>query len=465
MAIKRKIIIFVLAVLASLAVPVFVTADTYWTGKDASGTMYDKFMVTAEGIAKVDDPGAVYRLTDIGSYSAHITTGSDFIGQKIETAFYWFNKSRIAYVKFFKVTPGQEISFVFSDNQYVYCAEFDSQYSMVCNGTWMGTGDVCTLTDKAEWIMVVFRQDNGDISDAGGIDTMISSDDIADSELNYVLFKPFLYTFKSMGGSIKGSAADYIAERIGVEEFTLPTPVREGYSFGGWKAESGKIYSGTLLCEYDADIFRNTTFSAVWNPILVSQVTLDKSYVITEQNSSDTIKITAQTAPLDALDKTISWSSSDSSIAAVDSFGRITPKNTGIAVITATAAGGASASCTVYVMGFEVEVPAYCSINEPYEITVKVYNNGTEGMSGRKRVLVDTDPGLWVYRVGDETTRYSVVAEASANYGSGYQPIQKQQYLIDTAVTTKLFYRLMPEETISKAGDYCGSIEFSVTVL
>lgn len=462
---KKIITGLLLAVVLGLLVPVLVTASDVWMGTNVSSTMYDKFNVATDRITRIDNPGSSYRVKDIDNYSAYITTASDFLGQTIDKAFYWFNKSRLAYVKFFKVTPGQNISFVFSDNQYVYCAEFDSNFNMVSVGHWMDTGDVCTLSDSAEWMMIIFRKVNGDVAAGGGTDTVITAQEISGSNLNYVLFKPFEYTFKLNGGNISGNSSNTSMKRLGVEKVTLPTPTRAGYTFGGWKSESGAIYSGKLESVYVTDIFRNTTFTAIWNPVIASKVSLDRSYLIMEQRADDHTTLKASIMPADTLDKTISWSSSDTSVATVDASGKVTAQNTGTAVIKATAVGGASATCQVYVMGFEVKVPSYCAINKSYEISVNVYNNGTEGMSGRKRILVETDTDIQVVRVGDERTKYEVVAEASAVYGQGYKPIEKQQYLINTAASTKMYYRLTPKKDITKAGDYSGNVTFSVSLI
>ena len=60
----------------------------------------------------------------------------------------------------------------------------------------------------------------------------------------------------------------------------------------------------------------------------------------------DTLKLTAVPIPSDATEKTVSWSSKDSSIASIDKDGNITAKKAGETTITATI-GGVSATCTV----------------------------------------------------------------------------------------------------------------------
>ena len=68
-----------------------------------------------------------------------------------------------------------------------------------------------------------------------------------------------------------------------------------------------------------------------------------------ELDKGEMFTLTATVMPEDAADKSISWSSSNNSIATVDENGTITAINTGEAIITVTASNGVSASCTVNV--------------------------------------------------------------------------------------------------------------------
>lgn len=64
----------------------------------------------------------------------------------------------------------------------------------------------------------------------------------------------------------------------------------------------------------------------------------------------DSFVITPTVTPVDAADKSVTWSSSDSSIAKVDSTGKVTALKAGTATITATTNdGGYKATCTVTV--------------------------------------------------------------------------------------------------------------------
>lgn len=78
-------------------------------------------------------------------------------------------------------------------------------------------------------------------------------------------------------------------------------------------------------------------------------ITLDKTTVVLPKGKDDTL--TATIYPQDTSDKAVEWSSSDESIATVDSSGKVTGIKVGSAVITAkTHNGGYTAHCTVNVV-------------------------------------------------------------------------------------------------------------------
>ena len=243
----------------------------------------------------------------------------------------------------------------------------------------------------------------------------------------------------------------------------LDTPSRPGYKFAGWKADSGKIYRNYLPAEYDKGIFKDTTFTAQWTEITAADISLDKEYAIMEQNCGDTLKLTAKISPSDALDKRITWTSSNPETASVDADGLVTAGVTGEAVITAVA-GNAKTECHIYVMGFEVSVPASCEINKKYPIKVNVYNNGMDGMAGRKRVIVDTEQNVSVTRVGDEAVRYNVSAEVSKTGNGNFLKLAEGSYLADTTDSATIYYRLVPDDDINRPGDYKGNVNFSVLI-
>lgn len=81
----------------------------------------------------------------------------------------------------------------------------------------------------------------------------------------------------------------------------------------------------------------------------VTSVTLNKSALSLEVGKTG--QLSATVLPNSATNKSVSWSSNNEAVATVSSKGIVTAKKAGTAVITATAANGKSASCTVTVTG------------------------------------------------------------------------------------------------------------------
>lgn len=463
----EKFKIVVISIVILITVPLQIKAASIWTGNGVYNSSLQgiRWEVDSNSIAKVNDISRVYEINDISSYSAYVTNIESFVGLNIRYSFYWYNRSRLAYVKLIKVNPGQEISFLFSEERYVYCAEFDKNFTMVHYGDWMTTGDKLTLSDTTEWIFTVFRNPYGSLENGAGNDVDIYVSDIDSLELKYIVFEPFIYTFNLNGGSYNNSTNSIKKERLGVSKMNLPIPTKKGYTFSGWKAADGKIYKSVIPVEYNKTLFADTTLEAVWTEIKPDKVVLDKEAVILEQNGQDTDKIKATVYPDTAYNKKITWYSSDTKVASVDSNGNVTAIKTGKAVITAETVNGLKASCIVYVMGFEISIPSYCSLEESYEIKVNIKNNGTKGMTGRKRVLLETSEKIRLVRIGDEKTTYDVVAEASPEYNGTFKDVNEGEYLVDTMDTVSVYYRLMPQQEIKKAGDYEGNVTFTVSVL
>ena len=88
----------------------------------------------------------------------------------------------------------------------------------------------------------------------------------------------------------------------------------------------------------------------VKSDVKVEKISLSPSTLTLDKNS--TYKLTYTISPSNAENKGVTWKSSDSSVARVDSTGRVTAVSVGKATITVTTAdGGKTASCTVTVKG------------------------------------------------------------------------------------------------------------------
>ncbi len=101
--------------------------------------------------------------------------------------------------------------------------------------------------------------------------------------------------------------------------------------------------------------FTTATFIPENSDVAVNGVTLNKSSATLEIGG--TITLTATVSPSDATNKSVTWTSSNSSVAKV-SGGTVTALSVGTATITVTTAdGGYKAQCVVTVEAEEVEVP------------------------------------------------------------------------------------------------------------
>ena len=73
--------------------------------------------------------------------------------------------------------------------------------------------------------------------------------------------------------------------------------------------------------------------------------------ILLEKGESETVTLKAQIFPTDATNKTVTWTSSDSGVATVNSQGKVTAVKAGEATITARSNNGQTATCTVIVRG------------------------------------------------------------------------------------------------------------------
>lgn len=138
-------------------------------------------------------------------------------------------------------------------------------------------------------------------------------------------------------------------------------------SFSGHAVDASTMLYFSMRSEYYGSTYwASMTASALYNngnnvtvtfgakPTFATGISLNKTSTSIQRGSTETL--TATVTPNNATDRTVTWTSSNPSVATVNSSGVVTAVNVGNATITATTNDGTnlSASCTVTVYWFAV---------------------------------------------------------------------------------------------------------------
>lgn len=162
----------------------------------------------------------------------------------------------------------------------------------------------------------------------------------------YAVWNPVKYPiyFNANGGT----GAPDTQYQTHFEYLTLSSvvPKKAGYTFKGWST----TLNGTVAYQPGGQFGENrsVTLYAVWAVIPVTSITLNQTSASLKKG--ETLTLTATVAPSDAANKSVTWSSGNTSVATVSTSGVVTAVGEGTAVITVkTADGGKTATCTVAV--------------------------------------------------------------------------------------------------------------------
>lgn len=135
-------------------------------------------------------------------------------------------------------------------------------------------------------------------------------------------------------------------------QFTLPDIERQDGCIILWKEKTtGKTYEPKITIAIESDM----TFVVSVEKIKVSKITLDST--VETITVGDGVALAESVEPSNAYDISVTWTSSNPSVASVDQNGQVTGLAAGVTVITVTAndGSGKSASCTVTVVEGEPE--------------------------------------------------------------------------------------------------------------
>ncbi len=188
--------------------------------------------------------------------------------------------------------------------------------------------------------------------------------------------------------------------------------------------------------------------------VAVESVTLDKSSL--ELNEGETATLTATVKPDNASDKTVTWSSSKTSVATVDANGKVTAVAEGTATITAKA-GNKSATCSVTVTKNVVAVESITLDKSSLELnegetatlvaTVKPDNatNKTVTWSSSRTSVATVDANGKVTAVAEGTA--TITAQAGDKTATCTVTVKKNVVAVESVTIDKSSLELTEGET------------------
>ena len=224
--------------------------------------------------------------------------------------------------------------------------------------------------------------------------------------LEFAKAKTYTITYNANGGT--GAPAAQTKTQGVPLTLSSTVPTRSGYTFLGW-AESQSATAAQYQPSGSFTKDANTTLYAVWksNVVSVTGVTLNKTSLTLNKGASETL--TATVSPSNATNKSVTWSSSNTSVATVDSNGKVTAVSAGTATVTVkTNDGGKTATCAVTV--------------KPKTYTITYDANGGTGAPAAQTKTQDVT--LTISSIVPTRTGYTFLgwAESSTATTAQYQP-------------------------------------------
>ena len=142
------------------------------------------------------------------------------------------------------------------------------------------------------------------------------------------------------------------------------------------------VGAGSATITATTNYWTTATCQVTVNPMLATSISLNQTSMYLPIGSSQ--NLTATVLPASASDKTVTWTSSEESVATVDANGHVTGVATGLATITATTNDGSnlSASCAVTVTQVTAssilldKTELEMNIGETYKLTATVLPSG-----------------------------------------------------------------------------------------
>ena len=216
--------------------------------------------------------------------------------------------------------------------------------------------------------------------------------------------------------------------------------------------QPGNYYATVMYFDWDNGWTYNSSYFKAMTVkddiVLVEKITLSQTSATLSPES--TLQLTATVLPSNATNKTVSWTTSSSTVATVSSSGLITAKAAGTATITcaATDGSGVKATCTVTVTGPQPDPyiqsvvcnnpdPANIPISEKVSISATFWNDGASGnvytwpvlctLKGSNndidKIIVDGDLSVDYFKASANTTVNYELAVDTIQPGTYYATV------------------------------------------
>ena len=235
--------------------------------------------------------------------------------------------------------------------------------------------------------------------------------------------------------SDENKTATYAQEVENNEEFTLNpnTFVKEGYKFKEWNTKadgSGTTYTDEQVLNLDKDL----VLYAQWEkePTPITNISLNETEISLTVGQDDTKVLKATLEPSNTTqDTTVTWSSSDTSVAKVNQSGKVTAVAKGEAVITATTSNGKKATCAVTVKG---KTGWVTENSATYYYDDEVMQKGITEIDGNKYLLGITSGKLYTSGLATITSGSQAGTYYTNSQGiiqTGQQSINGETYYFD----------------------------------
>lgn len=209
-------------------------------------------------------------------------------------------------------------------------------------------------------------------------------------------------------------------------------------AWGNWNPDysvglyiTGKYKGTSIITVYDTNKPQVGTIITVKVVSPVTGVKISKNTMDIGVGESE--KLSVSTLPSDADDNTILWTSSDTSVATVDSEGKVLGVKKGKATITARAPSGVYATCTIIVHDVIITTPVL-----PQSVSSYDYRGRTETRASIKEISFEKSRNyngtfsVKVYFTGEMT--YSKSAYVSRSCEVGYKLYDSSNIVVASGV-------------------------------